>query len=100
MTATMVEAVSDTDVPASACCGSAARLDDGSWVMSWGGTRVIGEFGPEGDRHFVAHLQGAARGRSASPTAWTLSKATALDIDELRAGMDAIGSGRLTRAKP
>ncbi len=92
MTATMVEAVSDTDVPVSACCGSAARLEDGSWVMSWGGTRVIGEFGPEGDRHFVLTFK-------QMPEAFGLSyrvdavEGDILDIDELRAGMDAMAQG-------
>jgi hypothetical protein len=52
-TATLVESVEDEDAPDSPCCGSATRLEDGSWVMSWGGTRVISEFGPDGDRHFV-----------------------------------------------
>jgi hypothetical protein len=51
-TATLVDAQTDPDVPASPCCGSAAKLGDGSWLASWGGTPVISEFGPGGNRHF------------------------------------------------
>jgi hypothetical protein len=51
-TATFVEALNDPDVSSSPCCGSAAKLGDGSWLVSWGGTEVISEFGPGGNRHF------------------------------------------------
>ncbi|HET6831399.1 MAG TPA: aryl-sulfate sulfotransferase [Solirubrobacterales bacterium] len=51
-TATLVDTVNDPDVPSSPCCGSAAKLGDGSWLVSWGGTEVISEFGPGGNRHF------------------------------------------------
>ena len=88
-TATMVESVSDPDVTASACCGSATRLADGSWVMSWGGTRVISEFGPTGDRHFVLTFK-------EKPGTFGFSyRVDAIEgdsptIDDLRAGMDAM----------
>ena len=35
-TATLVEQVTDSEVPVSDCCGSARRLTDGSWVIHWG----------------------------------------------------------------
>jgi len=34
-TATLVESLSDPDVPGSFCCGSARRADDGSWLVAW-----------------------------------------------------------------
>lgn len=88
-TATLVDSVSDPDVPTSVCCGSAAKLGDDSWLVSWGGTPVISELGPDDNRHFK--LQFTANGGSLgmsyrvdpifgdSPT-----------IAELRAGMDAM----------
>ena len=35
-TATLLEEVTDPQVPSSLCCGSARRSADGSWLMSWG----------------------------------------------------------------
>jgi len=91
MTAMMVESVSDPDVPTSPCCGSATRFTDGSWAMSWGGTRVISEFGPEGDRHFALVFKEAkAFGFSYRVN---VVQGDALSIDELRAGMDAMAQG-------
>jgi outer membrane protein assembly factor BamB len=47
-TATLVEQFRDPLVQTSACCGSAARLGDGRWVVSWGGQSVVGEYAPGG----------------------------------------------------
>ena len=59
--------------------------------MSWGGTRVISEFGPEGDRHFVLVFKEAkAFGFSYRVN---VVQGDALSIDELRAGMDAMAQG-------
>lgn len=35
-TATLVEQVTDSEVPTPNCCGSARKLADGSWVIHWG----------------------------------------------------------------
>jgi hypothetical protein len=88
-TATLIESIEDEDVPDSPCCGSARRLEDGSWVMSWGGTRVISEVGPDGDPHFVLTFVEVPEefgfSYRASPVegAWPT-------IEDLRAGMDAM----------
>lgn len=51
-TATLVESVTDPEAPASPCCGSARRSDSGSWLVAWGGTTLVSEFDPAGDRTF------------------------------------------------
>jgi hypothetical protein len=51
-TATLVESISDPDVPQSNFAGSARRLPGGNWVVSWGGTPRIGEYTPAGKRVF------------------------------------------------
>lgn len=88
-TATMVESVSDPDVTTSACCGSAAELADGSWLMSWGGTRVISEFGPTGDRHFVLTFKEKA-GTFGFSYRVDAIEGESPTIDDLRVGMDAM----------
>lgn len=47
-TATLVESVSDVDVPISGCCGSARKLNSGNWVMEWGARPAVTELTPEG----------------------------------------------------
>ncbi|HEX5448566.1 MAG TPA: arylsulfotransferase family protein [Gaiellaceae bacterium] len=47
-TATFVTSVSDPTVTASACCGSARLMDDGDWLISWGGDSVVGEYAADG----------------------------------------------------
>jgi len=37
-TATLVDSVSDPQIPASFCCGSARDVGSGVWVVAWGGT--------------------------------------------------------------
>lgn len=88
-TATMVDSVNDPDVPTSPCCGSAAKLADGSWLVSWGGTEVISEFGANGSRHFKLQFTSNAGsfGFSYRVDPITGSNPT---IGDLRAGMDAM----------
>jgi Arylsulfotransferase (ASST) len=45
-TATLLEKLSDPDVSASACCGSATKLQSGDWLLSWGGQPVVAEYPP------------------------------------------------------
>lgn len=87
-TATLVESVADPDVTASPCCGSAAKLGDGSWLMSWGGTPVISEFGPGGGRHFELRFDPIPGNFGFSYRVDAVVGASPT-IADLRAGMDA-----------
>ena len=51
-TATPVEEIFESAVPSSSCCGSSRRLAGGNWVTSWGGTNLITESTPTGERAF------------------------------------------------
>ena len=84
-TATLLESIKDPDVSISSCCGSATKLADGSWLMSWGQAPVITEFGLSGNRHF--ELTFAARGFSYRVAPITDPSPT---IQDLRAGMEAM----------
>jgi hypothetical protein len=84
-TAQLLEQVTDPGVAASPCCGSAERLGDGSWLIDWGGTDVITEFGPDGTRHF--QLTFAFPGFSYRVAVITGASPT---IADLREGMDAM----------
>jgi uncharacterized protein YndB with AHSA1/START domain len=86
-TATWVEQVKDPDVSSSPCCGSAQHFSDGSYVMSWGGTPVISEFGPTGARHFKLTFTPSGTGFSYRVDPITGASPT---IADLRAGMDAM----------
>ncbi len=59
-TATLVEEVTDPEVPSSFCCGSARRSADGSWLFSWGGRSLVTEFNPAGERTFRLGFGGIA----------------------------------------
>jgi Arylsulfotransferase (ASST) len=52
-TATLLESITDPAVTASYCCGSARRLDNGDWLISWGKTNPIGGYQPNGARTFL-----------------------------------------------
>ena len=43
-TATLVESLSDPEVPTSSCCGSARKLGSGGWLVGWGGPHFFGEY--------------------------------------------------------
>ena len=83
-TATLVEQVTDDEVPTDECCGSARRSADGSWLMSWGGIPFVTEFDASGNRTFKVTFGGVAFSyRAVSVDDGVLSK------EQLRAGMDA-----------
>jgi hypothetical protein len=88
-TATLVETVNDPDVPSSPCCGSATKLGDGSWLVSWGGTEVISEFGPGGNRHFKLQFTSNTGSFGFSYRADPVGGGGPT-IGEFRAGMDAM----------
>jgi hypothetical protein len=80
----LIEDVRDNASPnmTSACCGSAAKLPTGNWVMSWGQNALMTELTPAGDR--AAGLTFGVFSYRADPIlAGTLTRA------QLRAGMDA-----------
>lgn len=54
-TATLIEDVRDIVSPnmSAPCCGSAAKLPTGNWVMSWGSNPLVMELTPAGNRVFV-----------------------------------------------
>jgi len=88
-TATLVDSISDPDVPASPCCGSAAKLPDGSWLASWGGTPVISEFGPGDTRHFKLQFT-ANTGSLGMSYRVDPIVGNSPTIADLRTGMDAM----------
>ena len=53
-TATLLESITDPDVPASFCCGSARRLSNGDWLIGWGSANnhPVGGYKPNGQRTF------------------------------------------------
>jgi arylsulfotransferase ASST len=81
-TARLVESVSDPQVPVSFCCGSARRLDDGSWLASWGGVPIVAGYAPGGARTFKLDFGGVFSYR-ANPVPRTVT------APALRSGMDA-----------
>jgi hypothetical protein len=82
-TATLIEDVRDTASPSmtSLCCGSAARLPTGNWVMSWGGNALVTELTPSGSRVFVLTL-GVFSYRCGCVLPGAVTR------EQLRAGMD------------
>jgi len=85
-TATLLEQITDPTVTSSACCGSARRLANGDWLVSWGGDPVVGEYAPDGTPVFRLTFDGLFSYR-VEPVA-----ASGLTADELRAGMDALAA--------
>jgi hypothetical protein len=79
-TAKLVESVTDPQIPEAPCCGSARRLDDKSWIVSWGQKPVVGAYDRSGDVIFRLGIVGAFSYR-ANPV-------TAVGTKDLRTGMD------------
>jgi Arylsulfotransferase (ASST) len=84
-TATLLNSISDPDVPVSYCCGSARRLGNGDWLISWGKPGPIGGYEPDGDRTFLLSFD------STYPYAYRAEPvpAGALSARKLRRGMRA-----------
>jgi hypothetical protein len=81
-TARLVESISDPQVPYSYCCGSARRLDDGSWIASWGSMPIVAGYAPGGARTFKLDF-GSVFSYRANPVPRPIS------VQSLRSGMDA-----------
>jgi Arylsulfotransferase (ASST) len=90
-TATLLEQITDPAVTTSFCCGSARRLVDGDWVISWGGEPVVGEYRPDGTPVWKITFDGLFSYRVVPVAAGRLG------IAELRAGMDAMAARRAVR---
>ncbi|MGH2926555.1 MAG: arylsulfotransferase family protein [Solirubrobacterales bacterium] len=86
-TATLIESISDPDVPTSYCCGSARRLSNGSWLISWGKNHPVGGYAPDGERTFLLSLETGNERYSyrAEPV-----PAGAVSAQSLRDGMNAM----------
>jgi hypothetical protein len=69
----------------SICCGSAHKLADGGWLMSWGGFPLITEFAPGGARRFSLRLPAHWYSYRVYPVGNGRVSRTAL-----RSGMDAM----------
>ena len=83
-TATYLGGVSDPDISASACCGSARLLAGGDWVVSWGGDPVIGTYAPDGTPLRRVTFPGLFSYRAVPVASGRLTAA------RLRAAMDAM----------
>jgi hypothetical protein len=83
-TATLVENVTDRRTVYSFCCGSAQRLPQGHWLISWGGNPLVTEL--DGRHRPVLTLR--LPGKLFSYWAQAVMPG-ALTIDQLRAGMNA-----------
>ena len=71
-TATLLQSITDPNVPVSDCCGSARRLANGDWLIDWGQAKnhPIGGYKPNGQRTFLLTFDPpSAIGRSPSPPA-------------------------------
>ena len=84
-TATLVEQVTDPMAPSSFCCGSARHSADGSWLMSWGGNSMVGEYDAAGQPNFRLRFGGSVFSYRAVP-----ADVGGLSVSSLRAGMDAM----------
>jgi len=82
-TATRVEQVTDSTVRMSPCCGSAAKLPGGDWVMSWGGNPLVAEYSVGGSRVFSMTFASAYSYRADAVLPGVLTR------DQLRSGMNA-----------
>ena len=84
-TATLLQSITDPDVPRSSCCGSARRFVNGDWLISWGGLGdLIGGYEPNGQRTFLLTFPAASSYRAEPVPAGAVSAQT------LRQGMNAM----------
>jgi hypothetical protein len=83
-TATLIESVSDARVVESICCGSARKLEDGNWLVGWGGAGVSSLLTPRGRLVSRLTIDDLFSYRSVAASADAISRA------DLRAGMDAM----------
>jgi hypothetical protein len=87
-TATLLRSLSDPEITASSCCGSARLTADGDWLVSWGGDPTFGEYAADGRPLLRVSFDGLFSYRVV-PVA-----ASRLPVSALRAGMDAMAAAR------
>jgi Arylsulfotransferase (ASST) len=85
-TATRLEAVGDSEITSSPCCGSSRKLGSGGWLIGWGNlvSPVIGEYAANGSRVFKLQYPNAFSYRAVPVPPGRVSAA------ELRQAMDAM----------
>ena len=88
-TATLLRSITDPEVRNSNCCGSARRLPNRDWLISWGKHEPIGGYQPDGKRTFLLAFPSNFSYR-AEP-----APADALSAPDLRAGMRAMARAPL-----
>lgn len=79
-TATLVDSIADPKVDKAPCCGSARRLPDKSWLVSWGQNWNVGAYDADGRVIYRLGILGSFSYR-ANPV-------TAVGTRDLRRGMD------------
>jgi hypothetical protein len=85
-TAEVLELVQDARVTASACCGSARRLDGGHWLVQWGASPFATELDSSGNPVLtIQYNLGAVFSYRAIPI-----QAGILPVSRLRNGMDTL----------
>ncbi len=87
-TARLINSISDPNVPAAVCCGSARLSNSGSWLAAWGGAgppnpHPVTEYAPDGSRTFVLTFPGTWSYRAAPVGTGQLTRS------EIRAGMES-----------
>jgi hypothetical protein len=85
--ATLLNRITDPDVPTSNCCGSARRLGNGDWLIAWGQQNPIGGYKPDGTRTFLLSFNGNYTYRAEPVPGGAVTAA------DLRQGMDAMSTG-------
>jgi hypothetical protein len=85
-TATLLQSITDPDVPVSNCCGSARRLGNGYWLIDWGQRKPIGGYKPDGERTFLLTFHSNFSYRAEPVSTGVLS------VRDLRQGMSAMCS--------
>jgi Arylsulfotransferase (ASST) len=88
-TATLLRSITDPRVRTSNCCGSARRLPNRDWLISWGKHEPIGGYQADGQRTFLLTFPSNFSYR-AEPV-----PAGALSAPDLRAGMRAMAPAHL-----
>jgi Arylsulfotransferase (ASST) len=90
-TATLVQSISDPDVPLSYCCGSARQLPNRDWLIDWGrgaaGAQAggsIGGYAPDGERTFRLAFQSTYSYRALPVPSGSVT------VKQLRENMDAM----------
>jgi Arylsulfotransferase (ASST) len=87
-TATLLQSITDPDVPFSDCCGSARLLSSGDWLIDWGSAtnHPIGGYESDGERTFLLTFNSHVSYRAEPVPAGVLT------AKDLRRGMRAMCS--------